>query len=149
MGYFNIYRNQASTEIYKSEGNAETNKAPHSIFQWLALLLGVLIEPFFSYFSEHATFHFKEAYTSNYFWVFALIVAIVTFPSVYRSAFDDNKPKWVQMIPIFTAGLGWQTLVKSVAKASTASDSEVTTEGTTFLIQSFSEWTAEAIQYLV
>ncbi len=93
--------------------NDTTPSKPNSFFQWIALLIGVLIQPFFSFYKEHGSIIWNEAYKNKEFMIFAVIVAVIVFPSIYRKAFDSDRPKWIQMIPIFTAGLGWQTLVDS------------------------------------
>ncbi|MEQ8905121.1 hypothetical protein [Ekhidna sp.] len=94
--------------------------------QWLALFLGVLTQPFFSYFRENGTINWGEAYSSPAFLIFSLIIATVLFPAVYRSSFDNQRPKFVQVIPIFTAGLGWETMIDSVISG-VAKPSEDTT----------------------
>jgi hypothetical protein len=49
--------------------------------------------------------------------LFALITGVVIFPSVYRNAFDSAKPLVVQLAAIFAAGMGWQTLLGTAARA--------------------------------
>jgi hypothetical protein len=91
-------------------GNTKARALP----QWFALLAGVIIQPYLT--SFRATGHWNFG---NFFpWVFfALIVAVVIFPAVYRASFDDSKPWFVHLCPIFTAGLGWEALFGTVVKA--------------------------------
>jgi len=82
--------------------------------QWIALLLGVLVQPFLEEYRSKGHWNF----TLGWEWpLFAVIVAVVIFPSVYRAAFDSEKPWLVQIAPIFTAGLGWQALFGTAIKA--------------------------------
>ena len=48
---------------------------------------------------------------------FALIVSLVIFPGIYKNSFDPTKPVVVQILPIFAAGMGWQSLLSTVVKA--------------------------------
>ena len=120
QNYFSIYRDRRNMENYAATepgaDNAETTKGPKAIFQWLALFLGVIIQPFYAYYKEHGgeELDIATVYGAKWFVAFALVVSIVAFPAVYRKAFDADKPNWLQMIPIFTAGLGWQTIVDTV-----------------------------------
>jgi hypothetical protein len=90
----------------------------HWLPQWLALLLGVVVQPYFAHYQQHREWNF-DGFLG---WaLFALIAAIIAFPSVYRNAFDPKSPIIVQIIPIFTAGLGWQSLLATAAKAANPS----------------------------
>jgi hypothetical protein len=91
-------------------------KRIHWLPQWIALFLGVLIQPSFQAFRETG----QWAFASWEWALFALITAFIIFPSVYRSAFDGSKPVVVLIGPIFVAGLGWQSLVGTILKAATA-----------------------------
>jgi hypothetical protein len=82
--------------------------------QYLTLVLGITIQPFF------------EAYQKTSHWeingpigrvVFALIVGVLIFPSVYKGAFDPDKPIFIQLCAIFAAGMGWQSLLHTAATA--------------------------------
>ncbi|WP_299274437.1 hypothetical protein [uncultured Psychroserpens sp.] len=119
QNYFSLYRDQANTSIFKSDTEDDNSQSgPKAIFQWLALFAGVLIQPFYAFYKEVKNFGTPgEVYQDYYFIVFALIVSVVAFPTVYRTAFDANRPKWMQLIPVFTAGLGWQTIVDSASEA--------------------------------
>lgn len=80
--------------------------------QYLTLVLGISVQPFF------------EAYQRTSRWdvngpvgrlVFALIVGVLIFPSVYKGAFDPDKPIFTQLCAIFAAGMGWQSLLHTAA----------------------------------
>ncbi len=82
--------------------------------QWVALFLGVAIQPYFEGFRE------KHVWQFSGFWgwtLFALITSVIIFPAVYRKAFDGEAPAIVQIAPIFAAGLGWESLIGTVVKA--------------------------------
>ena len=96
--------------------NALLSSRRSALGQWLALFAGVLIQPFFQ---TYQTTH-VWAWNGISGWVlFALITSFVAFPSVYRHAFDTDRPVIVQLAPIFTAGLGWQSLVTTALQAAT------------------------------
>jgi hypothetical protein len=122
--YFDLYSGEAKSESSHSLSSgikmhgkiAKRGPSLHqtTLFQWLALFAGVLIQPFF------------QTYQSTHKWVFdgltgwalfALIVSVVIFPAVYRNALDIGKPVFVQLATIFMAGLGWQSLLTTVVNA--------------------------------
>ncbi len=134
MSYFSLYRKRHDTSIFKSDASTEAppEKGPHAVFQWLALLLGVLVQPFYAFYKELKSLgSLEEVYTDYYFVIFAVIVSVVAFPTVYRNSFDANRPKWMQLIPVFTAGLGWQTIVDTAVQVATKP--EITEKATTVI----------------
>ncbi len=90
---------------------------PTTISAWIqyaVLVAGILIEPSFT------------AYQTNHSWVwpygwgyllFSVIVGVIIFPGVYRRTFDDENPSLVSLGPIFTSGLGWQSLLATAVSA--------------------------------
>lgn len=83
--------------------------------QYVALVFGVLVQPFLENF--RTTGEWNADWTSLLKWgVFALLVGLIIFPSVYRKAFDPGQPKLVQFCIIFVAGIGWQALFATVTK---------------------------------
>jgi hypothetical protein len=84
--------------------------------QWLVLFAGVLIQPFLDGYKQ--THHWQ--WNGFLGWVlFAIITAFIVFPAVYRNSFDRDKPIAVLLAPIFTAGIGWQSIVTTVLEATT------------------------------
>lgn len=82
--------------------------------QYLALLLGILVQPFFAEFQSTGNWSFAGFGG----WVFgSVIIAICIFPSVYRSALDPDRPIFVQFCLIFVAGMGWQSLFQTALDA--------------------------------
>jgi hypothetical protein len=70
--------------------------------QYAALVLGVLVQPFFEHFRTTGEWNVNMA--SLLKWgAFALLVGLIIFPSVYRKAFDPGQPKFVQFCVIFVA----------------------------------------------
>lgn len=122
QNYFSLYRRDSERSIFKSDTDGDPSTGgPKAIFQWLALFIGVLIQPFYAFYKEARNFGSPgEVYQDYYFVVFALIVSVVAFPTVYRKAFDANRPKWMQLIPVFTAGLGWQTIVDTAVEVASS-----------------------------
>jgi hypothetical protein len=87
----------------------------HWLPQYVALLLGILVQPFFQGYMKTGQLNFHGFWG----WLFAsLIIALMAFPGVYKSSFDATKPIFVQLCVIFTAGTGWQTLASTAFKAS-------------------------------
>ncbi|OBX26499.1 hypothetical protein LX77_00933 [Gelidibacter algens] len=127
QNYFSLYREAAGPSIFKSDSEGDTTgTGPKAIFQWLALFLGVLIQPFYAFYKEARNLgSLGEVYQDYYFVLFAIIVSVVAFPSVYRNSFDVNRPKWMQLIPVFTAGLGWQTIVDTAVEIASSSPQKV------------------------
>ncbi|WP_420573440.1 hypothetical protein [Kordia sp.] len=114
----------------QQNGEEVNEKRPTAFLQWLALFFGVIIQPFFTFFRENGKLNNITEIYSNYFYIiFGIIVATIIFPSVYRSTFDTDRPKFLQIIPIFTAGLGWQTMVESIINGATKTTLE--TDGET------------------
>ncbi len=106
--YFTLFRKQ-ETSLQVTDAAA---KLPNPLPQWVALYLGVLLQPFFTAFREgKGLLDINNVYGNFIYIIFGIIVATILFPSVYRSSFDTDRPKFLQIIPIFTAGLGWQTMI--------------------------------------
>ena len=84
--------------------------------QYIALVLGIVVQPPFEHFRN--TNPHVWAFQSIPAWIpFALIVAVVIFPALYKNAFDPTKPIFVQLCTIFASGLGWQALLETAVKA--------------------------------
>src|SRR6266480_502358 len=84
--------------------------------QYIALVLGIFIQPPFEHFRN--TIPHQWDFTSTPVWIpFAVIVGIVIFPAVYKNAFDPATPIFVQLCAIFAGGLGWQALLQPAVKA--------------------------------
>jgi hypothetical protein len=86
--------------------------------QYGAVALGVLADPMIRSYAESETFNFDPwgllARTG-----FALVMAILLLPAVYKNAFDPGKPILVQLCALFTSGAGWQSLFQGAAAAAT------------------------------
>lgn len=78
-------------------------------FQYLAVTLGVIIQPFLENFIKTN----QWSVTPNQLGarvIFGFIIGIAIFPAVYKNSWDEKSPIPIQMCSIFVAGLGWQTL---------------------------------------
>jgi hypothetical protein len=107
MSYFDLglppdaMRPQSST--------TETTPLARWIPQYLALFAGILLQKFFTAYLETGAWQLKG------FWGWfaaALVLGLMGFPAVYRRSLDPEKPLPVQLCVIFTAGMGWQSIVK-------------------------------------
>ncbi len=82
--------------------------------QYLALVLGIVIQPFFAAYQLTGTWEFQG------FWgrfLFAAIAGFIVFPAVYKNAFDPTKPLIIQFGAIFAAGMGWESLLATTLTA--------------------------------
>lgn len=115
--YFDLYRDMRPRRAEGTSGGGAGRDVPWQL-QWLALVLGIVIQPSFANYQAHGEWKFDGLPG----WIaFAVITAVIVFPAVYRNAFDPAKPLIIQVIPIFTAGLGWQSLLTTAAKVATHS----------------------------
>lgn len=90
-------------------------KKLHWIPQYVALLLGIAVQPFFQQYMDTGTWEIKGLLP----WlVAAFIIGLMAFPAVYKNSFDPTKPLFVQLCVIFTSGMGWQGIV-SIAQQAT------------------------------
>jgi hypothetical protein len=80
-----------------------------SIPQYIALLLGVLLQPFYDAMRAGT----QPAGPTIASVAMAVIVAAMIFPAVYKAAWDPNRPRFVQYCSIFVAGIGWQSLIET------------------------------------
>jgi hypothetical protein len=84
--------------------------------QYGAVALGVLADPLLRSYIETQAFNLNFgglATTTG----FALLMAIVLLPAVYKNAFDPDKPLLVQLCALFVSGLGWQSLFQAAVEA--------------------------------
>ena len=110
LRYFNLNRDVAGGPQAQDSGGKQLHWLP----QYLTLFVGVLIQPAFSLYRQTGTWSFPH-YAG---WgLFALITAFMIFPAAYRASFDPGKPLPLMLAPIFTAGLGWESLVSTALKA--------------------------------
>lgn len=83
--------------------------------QYLALLLGIIVQRFFHQYMTTGTWNLSGLGG----WVIAsIILAIVIFPGIYKNSFDPERPIFVQLCVIFTSGMGWQSLASTILKGS-------------------------------
>jgi len=87
----------------------------HWLPQYVALVIGVLVQPFFSAYQQTGQWNFAGVPGRLLFAVFA---GVAIFPGVYKHAFDPQKPLFVQLCAIFAAGMGWESLLKTAVTAS-------------------------------
>lgn len=83
--------------------------------QYLALILGIVVEPFLHYYTEHGSWSIDLSTVIGRI-SFGVIIGAMVFPGVYKSAFDPSKPRFVQLCTVFSAGIGWQSLIEGGSK---------------------------------
>ncbi len=111
LQYFDLHSRPSVPKAVPPQGGP---RKPKAWPQWIALLLGVIVQPALARYRETGQFQFSVGWQSV---LFAAIVAVVIFPAVYRAAFDPDSPWLVKIAPIFTAGLGWEALFGAAVKA--------------------------------
>jgi len=97
-----------------TEVKGARSKTFHWFPQYLALVTGILIQPFFTSYQQTGTWNFVGV-TGRI--LFAVIVGVAIFPAVYRRAFDPAKPLFVQLCAIFAVGMGWESILRTTLKA--------------------------------
>lgn len=107
--YFDIRKKIPSTKIRTLAGR--TN---YVFPQYIALLGGIVVQPFLEYYIQHNDWSFTWQ-TIGARTLFGLLVGLAIFPAVYRRAWDNDSPLFVQLGSVFSAGLGWQTLFSAGA----------------------------------
>jgi hypothetical protein len=104
---------RARRKAFAIDESAE-QRSIHWFPQYLALVAGILVQPFFQKYMATGQWDLKG------FWGWAAgsaVVSAMAFPGVYKRTFDAERPLFVQLCVIFTAGTGWQTLVSTALKA--------------------------------
>lgn len=107
MRYFDLGYDHESFKLQSSE------PPPAQVARWwpqyLALVAGIIAQRFLSAYLQTGRWQLQG------FWAFtvaAIIIGILGFPAVYRHSVDPEKHGVVQLCVIFSAGMGWQSLVK-------------------------------------
>lgn len=86
--------------------------------QYFVVCAGVIIEPLLrAYMATDQWPAVDSALLGRI--VFGLIVGIIILPSIYKSAFDPEKPILIQLAALFPLGIGWQSLFTSATKIAT------------------------------
>jgi len=118
--YFDLQSEQRPT---LPAGGATATAAPsadgdHALVlpQYGAVALGVLVDPLLRGYITSGIFNFDFAGVLGRT-AFALLMAIVLLPAVYKNAFDPDKPILVQLCALFVSGLGWQSLFQTAMTA--------------------------------
>lgn len=95
-------------------GKIESANLPPAWPQYLALVLGIIIQPYFAHYQQTQVWMVQGIFGRI---IFALIVALAIFPAVYKNTFDPTKPMFVQFCTIFVSGLGWESLLATAIEA--------------------------------
>jgi hypothetical protein len=110
--YFDL---QSESRRIVAEGHDATPKHAPVLPQYIVASAGVVIEPLLRTYIQSGTWHYEfSALLGRIF--FGLIVGIIILPSIYKSAFDPEKPILVQLAALFPLGIGWQSLFTSATK---------------------------------
>lgn len=80
------------------------------VLQYLVLVLGIVIQPFFANYQATHNWNFAG------FWgwlLFSVIAGLAILPGVYKNSIDPEKPLLVQLCVLFVAGMGWESLLST------------------------------------
>lgn len=95
----------------QKEGSSNLTVFP----QYAALVLGVLIQPYFEKYRSTGSWALSQDAALGWL-AFAVIAGLIIFPSVYRRSFDAGQPRFVQFCVIFSGGMGWKALLDTALK---------------------------------
>lgn len=110
--YFDL---QSQNRSIVAQGHSACRQHAPVLPQYLAVSLGVFVEPLLRKYIETNSWQFGwSAWAGRA--VFGLLVGIIILPAVYKSSFDPNKPVLVQLAALFPLGIGWQSLFTSATK---------------------------------
>lgn len=113
--YFDLQSDRGSVDRTRAIAKASAEHAPVWP-QYAAVATGVLVDPFLRNYVASETFNLQFAGILGRTG-FALLMAIVLLPAVYKNAFDPDKPILVQLCALFVSGLGWQSLFQTAVTA--------------------------------
>jgi hypothetical protein len=82
--------------------------------QYIALVLGVVVQPYLQAFQTTGLWRPDGIFIRI---VPAALIGLAVFPAAYRRSFDPHTPGFVQFCTIFLSGMGWQSLLPTLAKA--------------------------------
>ena len=113
LSYFDLREASLSTNEMKGlDDNSVKNQ--HWLPQYIALFLGIVVQPSLQNYLNTG----KWDLSGLGGWVIAgIFIAAMALPAVYKNAFDNTKPIFVQFCVLFISGMGWQSLVTVVKHA--------------------------------
>lgn len=92
-------------------------KRLHWFPQYVTLLVGIIIQPFLERYRNSQPHSWDFTGLQGHI-LFALIVAFIVFPQVYkRVVISAGTPLIIVLAGIFSAALGWQTLFETATAA--------------------------------
>jgi len=86
---------------------------PPVLLQYAVLVAGIVIDPYYHSYATTGTFGAITWIGLVQRALFSLVTGIIIFPTVYRHAFDDKNPTFLQLCPLFVSGIGWHSLISS------------------------------------
>src|ERR1700749_2466544 len=101
--YFDLQSNRRAL-LAQAPGAGGTAPPAPVIPQYIALALGIVVQPYLSYYAQHGEWLIvTNVWGRLLFW---LIIAAVVFPGVYKKAFDPGSALFPQLCAIFATGIG-------------------------------------------
>lgn len=117
--YFDLNREARAKSVSAVRDDAKHDgPSVPAWLQYIALIAGIIIQPSFAAYQQSHTW--SSPYGPGYL-LFSAIVGVIIFPAVYRKTFDDTNPRLLSIAAIFTAGLGWQTLLATATSLTVGS----------------------------
>ncbi|TMI72320.1 MAG: hypothetical protein E6H09_10565 [Bacteroidetes bacterium] len=87
------------------------------VLQYFFLVLGITAQPFIDKFRETGNWEYSPQYLIGRT-TFGILIGLALFPAVYRRSWDQSHPIFIQLCTIFSAGIGWQSLIAAGVDAS-------------------------------
>lgn len=110
--YFDLVSN------YRRVGHIATSESQETkltvLPQYAALLVGIIVQPFLQ---EYINTKEWKIESLGGWAIASIFISLMAFPAVYKNSIDATKPLFVQLCVIFTAGMGWQTIVNLAQSA--------------------------------
>jgi hypothetical protein len=110
--YFDLASN-VRPRIAQAMAAGKQERPIHWFPQYVALVVGIIVQRFLKQYMLAGTWKLDG------FWGWAVtssFLAVMIFPAVYKKSFEEQKPIFVQLCVIFTAGVGWQSLIGTALK---------------------------------
>jgi hypothetical protein len=103
---------RSNTSVPPAPTPAAEPGAFHWLPQYIALVAGIAVQP---YFQEYMVNHrFLTTWRATWQWFLAsAIIGVMALPAVYRGTIDVRRPLVLQLCVIFTAGIGWNNIVRT------------------------------------
>lgn len=103
--YFDLNNNVSR----RTTRSIDLKNSNYVVPQYVALAIGITVQPFLEHYQAHNNWGDLNLFLGRT--IFGLLIGLAIFPAVYKKSWDNDNPIFIQFCSIFSAGLGWQTLI--------------------------------------